>query len=122
MRFEQLASLTSLPVEAVRRAFLGEDVRTVLPVCDESDGIDTVLVATSSALAMVTGEQGPLGSRWLTRWAPWSVVRISSPSASRLTVRVGPLTYVADLTGEEGRRALDDFLHAAPAGATSTTA
>lgn len=119
MRFKQLAGLTSLPIETIRSAFSGEDVRTVLPANDERDGTDTVLVATGSALAMVTGEAGPRGNRWLTRWAPWGVVRISAHSASHLTVRVGPLTYVASLPGEEGRRALGDFLRAAPAEATT---
>jgi hypothetical protein len=119
MRFKQLAGLTSLPIDAIRPAFSGEDVRTVLPATDERDGTDTVLVATGSALVMVTGEDGSKGSRWLTRWAPWSVVRISRSSASRLTVRVGPLTYVASLPGEAGRKAFADFLRAAPAGATA---
>jgi hypothetical protein len=118
MRFKQLAGLTSLPIETIRNAFSGEDVRTVLPVNDERDGTDTVLVATDSALAMVTGEQGPRGSRWLTRWAPWGVVRIKSSSASHLEVRVGPLTYVASLPGEEGHKAVGDFLRSAPAEAT----
>jgi hypothetical protein len=121
MRFRQLAGLTSLPIEAIRSAFHGEDVSTVLPVNDARDGTDTVLVATDVALAMVTGEAGPNGSRWLTRWAPWSAVRISGSSHSRLTVQVGPLTFVADPAGEEGHEALVDFLRAAPAAATALT-
>lgn len=119
MRFQQLAGLTSLPIDAIRPVFRGEDVRTVLPAHDERDGTDVVLIATGSALAMVTGESGPRGSRWLTRWAPWGAVRISSPSDTRLLVRAGPLSYLATLPGEQGRQALGDFVRAAPAEAVS---
>jgi len=121
MRFKELGGLTGLPVEAIRHAYSGEDVRSVLPVSIDGDGSEAVLVATGAALAVVTGEEGPQGSRWLTRWAPWGVVHISGSSDSRLTVQAGPLTFVPSLSGEEGRQALGDFLRVAPAGVAATT-
>jgi hypothetical protein len=114
MRFKQLAGWTGLPIDTIRSAFHGEDVRTVLPVHAEQNGAETVLVATSAALAIVTGEDGPRGSRWLTRWAPWDVVHISGSVEAGLTVYVGRFTFVASLPGEQGQRALRDFLRAAP--------
>lgn len=124
MRFRQLQGRTSLPIAAIRRSFRNEDVRTVLLVTSGAGQRESLLVATTSALAIVTGSTEPDGSQPMTRWAPWEVVIVSEGSSAhappepedapfRLSIAVGGLTFFAEASGEEGRRALRDFVVAA---------
>ena len=111
VQFRQLKGLTGLPLEQVRHQFRNENVRTVLPVTADDTGRETLLVATTYALAIVTGETGSQGERWMTRWAPWDVVRPNDEiepitgtpdDAYRLLVHVDRLTFEARLAGEAG--------------------
>lgn len=122
MRFRNLRGLTSLPIERILRQFRNESVVTVLPVSDEGGGRDSILVATPSALALVTGDAGPRSDHWMTQWAPWDVVRLTDEAEAmpepdvnadeeyRLTVLVGGRRFAARIRGELGRKALRDFV------------
>ena len=127
MRFKQLQGLTGLPIDQLRRQYRDADVRTVLPATAAEDRVgarDSVLVATTDALAVVSRERGSSRSRASTLWAPWDVVRVSDeeepmtgPASDehRLVVHVGRLRFETCLPGEPGRQALQDFVRAAPA-------
>ena len=121
MRFKQLQGRTNLPIDEIRRSFRNEDVRTVLPVTAGTGQRESLLVATPSALAIVTGSTESEGGRPMTRWAPWDVVRVSDENQAnglpepaddryRLAVFVGGLRFDAEAFGEEGRRTLRDFV------------
>ena len=72
MRFKTLEDLTSLPVRQIRRQFRNEEVRSVLPARAAVNGTESLLIATTSALAIVAATSG--SPRWVTRWAPWDSV------------------------------------------------
>ena len=120
MRFEDLEGLTSLPIAGIRQQFRNEDVISVLPVSGDGAGRDSLLVATPSKLAILTGEAGPASDHWMTHWAPWDSVRLvdedeAVPEADedgtyRLAVHVGGLTFQASLAGPAGKRVLVAFI------------
>ena len=124
MRFGDLEGLTSLPIERVRHQFRHEEILTVLPVSGDVAGRDSLLVATSSWLAVLTGEADPKSDQWMTRWAPWDAVRFANEGEAaadadeetyHLTVHIDGLTFQARLSGPAGQRALRDFVVAAQA-------
>ena len=119
MRFEDLPGLTSLPIEPVRHRFRNEEVLTVLPASGEVAARDSLLVATSSKLAILTADADPASHRWMTHWAPWEAVQLADEGALAaateeetysLTVYAGGLTFHARLWGPAGQRALRDFV------------
>jgi hypothetical protein len=119
MRFGDLEGLTSLPIERVRHRFRNEDVLAVLPVTADVADRDALLVATALKLAVVTGDTDPESPHWMSRWAPWDVVRLTveeelAPATDRetygLTIHVGGLVLQARLPGLAGQRALRDFV------------
>ena len=122
MRFGDLEGLTSLPIKRIRRRFRNEDILTVLPVSGAAQR-DSVLVATSPTLAVLTSDAGAKSGLWMTQWAPWDAVSFSEDDDAddgldddnvyRLTIHVGRLTFVAQLAGPRGQRALRDFVVAA---------
>lgn len=125
MRFEQLRTLTGLPVDRIRRRFRNEEVGAVLPATVGDGAKESLLVATSQALAIVTGDRMGDGEDWMLRWVPWEVVRISDGTNPwtaavddeyQLFVEVGGLTFTTSLPGEDGRKALRDFVVAARTG------
>jgi hypothetical protein len=117
MRFGELRGLSTLPVKRLVEQFRNEDVLTVLPVRGGASALESLLVATPTALAVLTSLPGPPG-QWMTRWAPWDSVRVSQPPAppgqppdvARLEIHVGGQVFLAWLQGEAGRRALRDFV------------
>jgi hypothetical protein len=124
MRFGDLAGLTSLPIERVKHRFRHEDVLTVLPVSGEDAGHDSLLVATSPKLAILTTVEHPESKQWMTQWASWDTVGLAvegvlaaatEEETYGLTVDVGGLTFHARLWGPDGQRALRDFVVAAQA-------
>ncbi|MFV2063647.1 MAG: hypothetical protein ACC726_09055 [Chloroflexota bacterium] len=124
MRFGDLEGLTSLPIDRVRHRFRHEDVLTVLPVSGNATGLTSLLVATSSGLAIVTADKDPESGHWSTRWEPWDEVRFTdegeaAPDAPAqydgYAVHIGALTFHAQLAGPAGARALRDFVIAAQA-------
>jgi hypothetical protein len=113
MRFSDLQGLTSLPIEHVARRFRNEDVIAILP-SRASAGHDAILVATPSKLAVVASAD-PSDGHWMTYWAPWDTVRIVDDEASDdgwfgLSLLIGRLPVDARLPGEQGQRALRDFV------------
>jgi hypothetical protein len=121
MRFRSLRDHTTLPVEDVRRQFRNEEVRSVLPVRSAAGCIDSLLVATTSALAIVSAGPSQGDGRWLTRWAPWDVVRVVEDVEAVATegevrhgvdVQVDRLRFESNLPGEMGLRAMRDFVAA----------
>jgi hypothetical protein len=100
--------------------FRNEDVLTVLPVRGGGSTLESLLVATQTALAVLTTSPGPPG-RWMTRWAAWDSVTMSQPPVPsgqptdmvRLDIHVGGQAFHAWLQGETGRRAIRDFVVAA---------
>lgn len=121
MRFGDLEGLTSLPIEQLRDRFRNEEVLTVLPARDSLTSRDSLLVATRSMLAILTGETAPT-SGWMTRWAPWDGVHFADMGATVegddvffLTIVVDRVRFHAELRGEAGRRALRDFVVAVEA-------
>lgn len=123
MRFLTLKDQTVLPVERIRGQFRNEEVRSVLPARLEDGTTDSLLVATTSALAIVSGEPGSR-RRWMTRWAPWDVVRVGARIETQhapghdvhhLEVRVDRLRFESYLPGEIGLRAMRDFVDASRA-------
>jgi hypothetical protein len=121
MRFEDLRDLTTLPSDGLGAAFRAERVLTVLPVSEPNTGQATILVATPTKLGVATLGRPAGGSRWVTRWAPWDAVRLSTSvvvssgdrrrSRLRAAVRVGGHTFHGVLPGRPGRAALRDFAH-----------
>jgi hypothetical protein len=96
-------------------------VRSVLPARVEGGATDSLLVATTSALAIVTGDPGSRSARWMTRWAPWDVVHLEDdadalgapvPERYDLAVVVDRLRFHSHLQGEAGLRAMRDFIAA----------
>ena len=123
MRFLTLKDQTVLPVERIRHQFRNEEVRSVLPARLAGGTSDTLLVATTSALAIVTGVPGS-PRRWLTRWAPWDAVHFGGRIETRhqrghdvhhLAVRVDRLRFESYLPGRIGLRAMRDFVDASRA-------
>jgi hypothetical protein len=121
VRFGDLEGLTSLPIEQVRDRFRNEEVLTVLPVRAAGSSRDGLLVATTTMLAILTGDVRPT-REWMTRWAPWDGVRFADMGATVegedmffLTIVVDRLRFHAELHGESGRRALRDFVVAVEA-------
>lgn len=124
MRFLTLKDQTVLPVERIRRQFRNEEVRSVLPARLENGTSDSLLVATTSALAIISGEPGSRRRRWMTRWAPWDAVHLgdrietqrgSGQDVHRLAVSVDRLRFESYLPGEIGLRAMRDFVAASRA-------
>ncbi len=121
MRFGDLEGLTSLPIDQVRDRFRNEEVLTVLPVHDEVGSRDSLLVATTTMVAILTGEPDP-SRGWMTRWAAWDAVRFADMGAAAgrddeffLTIVIDRVRFHAELHGETGRRGLRDFVVAAQA-------
>lgn len=117
MRFKTLRDMTSLPVRQVGRQFRNEEVRSVLPARTAVNGSDSLLIATTSALAIVIKIPG--SRRWLTRWAPWDSVQTTKDVEStgepdvgshHVSVQVDRLRFDASLPGRMGLRAMRDFL------------
>lgn len=122
MRFRTLKDLSSLPTERIRRQFRNEEVRSVLPARAAINGTESLLVATTTALAIVTATPGPESDRWVTRWAPWDVVHPddevetsgqAEDGPHHLTVQVDRLRFDSALQGQTGLRAMRDFIAAA---------
>ena len=116
MRFGDLEGLSALTIEQLHHRFRNEEVLTVLPVRAAGSALDSLLVATSTMLAILTAEAEP-GGGWTTRWAPWDVVRFADMGAAAmvedlffLTIVVHRTRFHAELRGESGRRALRDFV------------
>lgn len=124
MRFLTLKDQTVLPVESIRHQFRNEEVRSVLPARLADGTTESLLVATTSALAIITGAPDSRRRRWMTRWAPWDAVRIGDRIETRreqgrdvhhLAVGVDRLRFESYLRDEVGRRAMGDFVDAARA-------
>lgn len=122
MRFRSLKDLTSMPVEGIRHQFRNEEVRSVVPARLAATTTESLLVATTTALAIVTADPRARSKRWMTRWAPWDVVRLGGDIRSlgrpngveyTLDVRIDRLHFVSMGPGETGLRALRDFAAAA---------
>jgi hypothetical protein len=116
LRFGDLEGLSALTIEQLHHRFRNEEVLTVLPVRAAGSALDSLLVATSTMLAILTAEAEP-GGGWTTRWAPWDVVRFADMGAAAmvedlffLTIVVHRTRFHAELRGESGRRALRDFV------------
>lgn len=121
VRFADVEGLTTLPVEQLGDWFRNEEVVTVLPVRAEGSPRDTLLVATTTKLAILTGEPSGTGG-WMSRWAPWDAVGLTNAGATSadddtqvLTVQVDRVRFRAELQGEPGRRGLRDFVVAVQA-------
>jgi len=118
MRFRNLEGLIDLPIDAVRHRFRNEHVLTVLPVHGANAGRDSLLVATPTELVIVTADTRGRDC-WMTSLVPWDVVRLgeveSEAATHRLPVRIGHLTFYAELWGPKGERAVRDFAVAAGA-------
>lgn len=121
MRFGDLVGLTTLPIEQLRDRFRNEEVLTVLPVHADGSSRDGLLVATTTMLAILTGEATPAAG-WMTRWAPWDGVHFADMDAIGsdddtyfLTVLVDRARFHAEMHGESGRRCLRDFVVAVQA-------
>lgn len=121
MRFRSLRDHTTIPVEDVRRQFRNEEVRSVLPVRSAAGCIDCLLVATTTALAIVSAGPSQGDGRWLTRWAPWDVVHVIEDVDEVVTdgearhgvdVQVDRLRFESNVPGEMGLRAMQDFVAA----------
>jgi hypothetical protein len=119
MRFRTLKDLTSLPVERIRGQFRNEEVRCVLPARAAVNATEALLVATTTALAIVVAAPGQPCGRSVTRWAPWDVVRadeaVESTSGAgdgshHLSVRVDRLRFDSTLSGKAGLKAMRDFI------------
>jgi hypothetical protein len=124
MRFLTLRDQTVLPVERIRDQFRNEEVRSVLPARLEDGTADSLLVATTSALAIITGTADSRRGGWMTRWAPWDAVRLADRIETRheagrdvhhLAVVVDRLRFESYLRDEIGFRAMRDFVEAARA-------
>ncbi|CAN5799007.1 hypothetical protein BH23CHL8_BH23CHL8_31160 [soil metagenome] len=124
MRFLTLKDQTVLPVERIRRQFRNEEVRSVLPARLEDGTTDSLLVATTPALAIISGEPGSRRRRWMTRWAPWDAVRLGDRIETQhapghdvhhLEVGVDRLRFESYLPGDIGLRAMQDFVEASRA-------
>jgi hypothetical protein len=76
VQFMQLRGLTSLPIEPIGAQFHSEDVRAVLPARLVARTTEALLVATTSALAIVVPSKAP-ATRWKVHWAPLETVRLS---------------------------------------------
>ncbi len=116
MRFGDLEGLSALAIEQLRHRFRNEDVLSVLPVRTADSSLDSLLVATTTMLAILTTDDGS-NSAWMTRWAPWDAVRFADMGAAAavedlffLTIVVHRARFHAELRGETGRRALRDFV------------
>jgi hypothetical protein len=119
MRLEDLRDLATLPSDRLGLDFRAERVLTVLPVSEPNTGQATILVATPTKLGVATLGRPAGGSRWVTRWAPWDAVRLSTGvvvssddrrrSRLRAAIRVGGHTFQSVLPGRPGRAALRDF-------------
>ena len=117
MLFKTLRDLTSLPVQQIRRQFRNEEVRSVLPARAAVNGTESLLIATTSALAIVTATTG--SPRWVTRWAPWDSVHTGADVRStgrtddgshQMSVQVDRLRFDSTLPGRMGLRAMRDFI------------
>lgn len=120
MQFMQLRGLTSLPIEPIGRQFRDEDVRAVLPARMAARATEALLVATSSALAIVVAARAP-AMRWKVHWAPLEAIGLSDGSDPwteafedeyQLFVDVGRVRFESHLEGDVGRRVLRDFVAA----------
>jgi hypothetical protein len=125
VRFMQLRGLTGLPIERIEHQFRNEQVQAVLPARVEARAIDALLVATVSALAIVIADTSGSDGRWMTRWAPWDVVRLSDGTDPwtesfedeyQLFVDVGQVRFESRLGGQAGRKTLRDFVAAVRVG------
>jgi hypothetical protein len=128
VQFEQLQGLTGLPVTRLRRRFRNEEVRAALPARIETGTTESLLVATTQALAIVTTDPRRADGRWMTRWVPWDEVRLSDGTdpwtvvlddTYELFVHVGTLVFVSSLAGDAGRKALRDFVVAVQVGTSA---
>jgi hypothetical protein len=122
VRFRTLKDLTSLPIERIRPQFRNEEVRSVLPARAAINGTESLLVATTTALAIVTAAPAPESGRWVTRWAPWDVVHPdddvettgqAEDGPHHLTVQVDRLRFESVLSGKAGLRIMRDFIASA---------
>jgi hypothetical protein len=125
MRFGQLKGLSGLPLGRVRRQFRNERVVAVLPVREDRTSCESLLVATSTALVVLTATEEGAAGHWMTRWAPWDVVRFmddAEPGTARGArdehrpmVLVDRGAFHVRVPGEIGKRALREFIAAAQA-------
>jgi hypothetical protein len=122
MRFRTLKDLSSLPVAQIRRQFRNEEVRSVLPARAAINGTESLLIATTTALAIVSAASGPGGTGWVTRWAPWDSVHSgeaiestgqSDDSSHYLSVMVDRIRFDSLLPGKMGLKAMRDFIEVA---------
>jgi hypothetical protein len=120
VQFLQLRGLTNLPVEPIGRQFHSQEVRAVLPVHLVARTTEALLVATSTALAIVVGARSP-ASPWKIHWAPLETIGLSDGTDPwteafedeyQLFVDVGRVRFESHLVGDTGRRALRDFVAA----------
>jgi hypothetical protein len=120
VHFTQLRGLTSLPIEPIGRQFRDEDVRAVLPARLAARATEALLVATSSALAIVVAAKAP-AMRWKVHWAPLEAIGLSDGTDPwteafedeyQLFVDVGRVRFESHLEGDVGRRVLRDFVAA----------
>jgi hypothetical protein len=120
VQFLQLRGLTSLPIEPIDRQFRSEDVRAVLPAHLIARSTEALLVATTSALAIVVPARAP-AMRWKVHWAPLDDIRLSDGTDPwtetfddqyQLFVDVGRVRFESCLAGDTGRRVLRDFVAA----------
>lgn len=113
MRFEDLHGLTSLPIEHIQHRFRNEEVISVLPG-EGSARRPSLLVATPLKAAVVISES-PAGEQWMTFWVPWDAVQIVDDFATDaglfgLTLQIGRQSFVAEMSGPAGQKALRDFI------------
>jgi hypothetical protein len=120
VQFMQLRGLTSLPIEPIGAQFHSEDVRAVLPARLVARTTEALLVATTSALAIVVPSKAP-ATRWKVHWAPLETVRLSDGTDPwteafdgeyQLFIDIGRVRFESHLTGETGRKVLRDFVSA----------
>ncbi len=116
MRFGDLEGLAARDVEQLSHRFRNEEVLAVLAVRTAEGSRDSLLVATTTMLAVLTFEAAP-SAGWMARWAPWDVVRFTdmfAPLADEdlffLTIQVHRTRFHAELRGETGRRVLREFV------------
>jgi hypothetical protein len=120
VQFTQLRGLTNLPVDTIGRQFQSENVRAVLPARLVARTTEALLVATTSALAIVVPARAS-AVPWKVHWASLENVALSDGSDPwtrdldgeyQLFVDIGRVRFESHLSGETGRRVLRDFVAA----------
>lgn len=115
MRFEEIRAVAPYANKGAGRAFEGQRVLAVLPVCEEGCEDRALLVATPRKLGIATLRLVGKRRRWVTRWAPWDAVHLegsgetSGAASIQAVVEVGGHHFRGILEGAPGRSALRDF-------------